>query len=187
MLTIGISISNHFVVPWKFVQGIVRFISQFPENKIFHAHGSLIHENRNWLLEKCSTDMLLMIDTDIVFVPEDVLQLIATMRTTGADVVTGLYKEGYTPHQWAIFDDKLGHPIELPDKPFEIGACGMGFCLINKKALVGKMREKPFDPITDNDVRHGEDVSFCLRVKKLGFKIVCDPNVRVGHLRLQEL
>lgn len=185
MITIGISISNHFVVPWRFAQSIIRFISQFPDNKIFHAHGSLIHENRNWLVEKCTTDLLLMVDTDIVFVPDDILTLIKTMRTTGADIITGLYKEGYSPHQWAIFDDKLGHPIEIPEEPFLIGACGMGFCLMNKKAM--KMSEKPFDPITDNDVRHGEDVSFCLRAKKKGLKIVCEPNVKVGHLRLQEL
>jgi GT2 family glycosyltransferase len=126
-----------------------------------------------------------MVDTDIVFVPDDVLQLMKTMQETGADIVTGLYKEGYPPHQWSIFDDKLGHPTEFGDKPFEIGACGMGFCLMNKKAMT--ICEKPFDPITENDVRYGEDVSFCVRAKKKGLKIVCEPNVKVGHLRLQEL
>ena len=27
----------------------------------------------------------------------------------------------------------------------------------------------------------GEDVSFCLDAKEAGFRIMCDPRIRVGH------
>jgi GT2 family glycosyltransferase len=185
MITIGISISDHFTTPWLFTKSLVGFISRYPDNKILTAHGSLIHDNRNYLYEKCQDDFLLMIDTDIVFDKEDPYRLFETMALTGADICTGVYREGYPPNNYALFDEKFEHPKTLKKKPFEVHACGCGFILINLKKV--RLGEKPFDPIIDAEVRHGEDISFCVRARNKGYKIVCDPNVKVGHLRLKEI
>lgn len=185
MITLGISISDHFTTPWLFTQSLVSFISGYPDNKILTAHGSLIHDNRNWLYERCADDYLLMVDTDIVFKKDDVMKLLNTMYETKADICTGVYREGYPPHSYALFQKDFTHPTVLEDNPFEVEACGCGFMLINMKTV--RLGEKPFDPIIDADVRHGEDVSFCVRVKRKGLKIICDPSVQVGHLRLKEI
>lgn len=146
------------------------------------AHGSLIHDNRNYLLKNCQTPYLLMVDTDIVFRASQIDELFKVMEETGASIVTGLYREGYHPHMNAIFDMKYQHVIPKDDKPFEIGACGMGFCLIKVVDFTG---ENLFDPIIDAEVRHGEDVSFCVRARNKGKKIICVPTVEVDHLRLK--
>jgi len=179
--TIGVSISDHFTVPWAFMESIIATFKTFPDIKIVRAHGSLIHDNRNFLL-KTGVAPLLMVDTDMVFTPDDVKLLLETMESTGADIVGGLYKQGYPPYPPAVFDDNLNIISNIPKEPFEAGAMGMGFTLLNHKALGG---ESPFDPIIDATQRHGEDVSFCIRAKQRGLKIVCEPRVNLGHLRLR--
>lgn len=181
-LTIGISISNHFSVPWQFAEAIIALIAKYPMIKVMRAHGSLIHENRNYLVKHCTTKYLLMIDTDIVFTTEDVVALMNTMEETRCDMVTGVYKEGYPPHSFALFDEDDKHVLVLPNELFKIGSCGMGFCLFNKKSMAG---EYPFDPIMDSEKRYGEDLSFCIRAKRRGLSIICNPLVNVKHLRLK--
>lgn len=181
-LTLGISISDHFSVPWGFAESVIRLTSKYPQIAILRAHGSLIHDNRNWLVKNTTADRMLMVDTDMVFTPEMVEKLWITMDETGADIVGGAYRSGYFPHKWNLFDQKVERVTSLPEEPFEIGGTGMGFTLISKKAMQG---ESPFDPIMDASIRHGEDVSFCQRAIKRGLKVICDPKVQPDHLRLQ--
>lgn len=177
-MTLGISISDHFVVPWQFAESIIRYVTVNPEVSILRAHGSLIHENRAWLLKNCSDKGILMVDTDIVFSPQDIGKLIATALKTGAAVVSGVYKEGYPPHNFAL-RDLAGNPTPILPMldPFEVGACGMGFCLIQREAF-----ECSFEPDFAKHV--GEDIAFCERVRAKGLKIIADPSVVVEHLRM---
>lgn len=181
-LTLGISISDHFSVPWGFAESVIRLLHKYPQTAVLKAHGSLIHDNRNWLVKNTTADRMLMVDTDMVFTPEMVEQIWETMDETGAGVVGGAYKSGYPPHPWNVFDSNLQNVSNLEDQPFEVGALGAGFMLISNKAMSG---ESPFDPIIDANERHGEDVSFCIRTRNRGMKVICDPKIQPQHLRLQ--
>ena len=64
------------------------------------------------------------------------------------------------------------------------GVIGMGFTAINKQVLKG-LGERPFDRMVLNSRLYGEDLSFCHRAREAGFKIMCDPEIQVGHLRSQ--
>lgn len=180
-LTLGISISNHFSVPWGFAESVIKLLHKYPQIAVSKAHGSLIHDNRNYLVKHTTADRMLMVDTDMVFTPEMVEQIWKTMDETGAGIVGGAYRSGYYPHPWNVFDDKLKTVDNLGDSPFEVGALGAGFMLISKKAMAG---EAPFDPIIDAQERHGEDVSFCIRTRNRGMKVICDPKIQPQHLRL---
>lgn len=181
-ISLGISISDHFSVPWGFAESVIRLINHRPGTAVMKAHGSLIHDNRNWIVKNTSADRLLMVDTDMVFTPEDFERINKTMDETGADIVGAAYRSGYFPHKWNIFDTNLERIEALPEEPFEVGGLGMGFTLINRKAMAG---EAPFDPIMDANQRHGEDVSFCIRARDRGLLVLCDPKVLPDHLRLQ--
>jgi hypothetical protein len=183
-LTIAISISDHFTVPWQFAESLIKYISKYPGTPILRAHGSLIHENRNWLIKNTTADRLLMVDTDMVFEPTDVERLEEIMDITDAAVVGALYKSGYEPYKWNAFWPNMERVETVPGEPFEAGGVGMGLTLIDKKAFGG---EALFDPIIDADVRHGEDISFCIRTREKGLKVLCDPGVTPGHLRLQKI
>jgi len=45
------------------------------------------------------------------------------------------------------------------------------------------MSPKPFSPFTEGKITHGDDVSFCHRARLKGFKIWCDSDIRVGHIK----
>lgn len=170
--------SDHFIVPWQFAESVIRLVANAPQTKVLRAHGSLIHENREWLLRHCDDKGILMIDTDIVFSPEDVSRLVETMKKTGAAIVSGCYKEGYPPHSFALRDMALNPMPQLQSlEPFEVGACGMGFCLIDRAAF-----DCSFEPDFKNHV--GEDIAFCGRARAQGLKIFADPSVVVEHLRM---
>ena len=71
-------------------------------------------------------------------------------------------------------------------KPFTVDYTGFGWLLI-EKGVFESLEYPWFAPkmqvFESGEVQDmcGEDVSFCLDAKELGFEIWCDPRVRVGH------
>ena len=69
---------------------------------------------------------------------------------------------------------------KIPDKLFEVGACGFG-CTLMKTDPFFDVQSKfgnMFAPIGNN----GEDVAFCWRARQCGFKVWCDPSIICGHV-----
>ena len=68
---------------------------------------------------------------------------------------------------------------EIPEESFEVQACGFGCVLAPTKAFkdVQDQFNNMFAPIYGT----GEDLSFCWRARKCGYKIVCDPRIVLGH------
>ena len=62
----------------------------------------------------------------------------------------------------------------------EIAACGFGFCLI--KCEVIKTMRKRYKSLFEPFKGVGEDIAFCIRAKKCGYKIMIDRDVRLGHV-----
>lgn len=69
---------------------------------------------------------------------------------------------------------------EYPRDTFQIGGCGFGCVLVSVEMLRAvQMHYKTcFLPLRD----FGEDIAFCNRAKELGFKLWCEPTVRLGHI-----
>jgi hypothetical protein len=75
----------------------------------------------------------------------------------------------------------------------DLDACGMGFTLIHRRVLEALAAEMPnhsnawfghdeeTDPRTGDIDGIGEDMTFCTRAKKLGFKIFGHDTVALGH------
>jgi hypothetical protein len=70
----------------------------------------------------------------------------------------------------------------------EVDYSGFGFILI-KKGIIEKMEYPWFRPQMTEYEKDGiqiqdismEDVAFCLKAKELGYKILIDTTIRVGH------
>ena len=158
--------------------------------------SSLVYDARNLLakeaLEK-NYDRILFIDSDMVFDNDAFLRLSATMDE-GYDYVSGLFFYKNLPTKPAMYrgmfyDDsgpqikaKLNTYFNYPrDSVFEIAGSGMAFTLISTNAI-GKVVQSgehmPFSPI----LGLGEDVSFCIRLAKVGVKMHCDSRVKIGHI-----
>lgn len=179
---IGVPIPHRFYAPWEFVDSLLK-----TKMDVVCSSGSLIDENRNNLVKKVlelDIDYLLMIDTDMVFKPEDI-EKIEKHLASGLDIVSGFCRRGGDALP-AIFkwDKEVGdYQACLVDSSgvIEVEAVGGAFLAISKKVL--ESIPFPFSFLTINNKWQGEDISFCHRAREKGFKIYCDLDLKIGHLR----
>lgn len=169
---------------------------KYPSN-IHLSRNTYTHYARNklvWEAVNTKATHLMFIDSDMSFPIDGVDRLIER----GENIIGGLYFKRVVPIHPIIKivrDNKITDMKfkEIPsfEKPFEVDAIGTGFLLINMDVF--KKMEPPFFshaspkefgmeeiPFPNNEI--GEDVAFCLRAKKAGFKIWCDPTIKLGHI-----
>lgn len=177
-------------VQTDFVKSLVRLQ---PVGQVSHkfVESSLIYKSRTdlgliALAEK--QDFVLWIDSDMVFPPDLLVDLMADME--GRDMVAGIchmrrppftpvlyekLRQGITPQ-----DNESAKLIDYPrDAPFKVEGCGFG-CVLMRTAVIEAVVDKYhalFDPLPG----YGEDLSFCIRARGCGFDIWADPKVQVGH------
>ena len=128
--------------------------------------SSLVYDSRNTLTRRAITerfDRILWFDSDMDFQP-DIMQKLSARLDEGLDFCAGLAVPFY----------------DYPkDSLFEIEGAGFGGVMMSTKlaqAVVDKYG-LPFSPI----LGFGEDLSFCLRARELGFKLWCDSSIKCGH------
>lgn len=153
--------------------------------------GSLIYDSRNTLCKQAIThncDYVLWFDSDMVF-DSDVLQKMLRHMEDGKDIVTGLYFRRRPPFTPVIFSEvsfnEDGHGTAIgfdnypEDELFEVEACGFGCVMVRKEVLLDLLLNYStwFNPMFGA----GEDIAFCKRARDLGYKIWCDPTIKLGH------
>jgi len=152
---------------------------------------------------KLEYDYQLWIDSDIVFTTEKFWQLCDVALPADEEerpISAGWYatEDGHTTSvaHWLEEDDfrknggVMNHEtvesISKRRKPFTVDYTGFGWVLI-KKGVFENLEYPWFAPkmqvFESGAVQDmcGEDVSFCLDAIDKGFKIWCDPRIRVGH------
>ena len=134
---------------------------------------------------KKNYDHIMWIDSDQVFEPNDFFKLLEHDK----DIVSGLYlrkPQGDTlndiPIEFACFneDGKMLYTNEVNGELRKVWSNGMGWMLI-KKGVFEKIEYPWFGPIIEGLGFHGEDVSFQLRAKDVGFDSYVDTSIVVGH------
>ena len=147
---------------------------------------------------KLKYDYQLWIDSDIVFNVEKFYQLVLMDEK----IASGWYctEDGRTTSvaHWLDEDDFKGNggvmnhetldSIAKRKKPFTVDYAGFGWLLIKHGVFEDSQMPYPwfapkmqiFESGAVQDMC-GEDVSFCLDAKEAGFRIMCDPRIRVGH------
>ncbi len=168
---------------------------EIPCEKIFimAEQGYTIAENRSYIVAqalKNNCTHILFIDDDMVFPPDTLIKLLANNKeiigvntnsraipvstTVGLMDEKGDYKnpDAYPPWQ-----------LKVPDELFECYSVGGGILLMDIK-IFGRIEKPWFDfKIHESGmVLVGEDCWFCGQAKKAGFKIWCDPTIKVGHI-----
>lgn len=156
----------------------------------------MIYDSRNNLTAKAlmnGYDRVLWLDSDMVFDADLLEKLSDDMDDQGLDYVCGLFFKRHKPSGPCIYSRIVYEqtaegirsdavPYEAwPDKTtFEIRGSGFGAVLMKTELLrnVWEHYGPPFDPM----VQMGEDLSFCWRASQLGYRMWCDPRVKVGHI-----
>jgi hypothetical protein len=141
-------------------------------------------------------DVIMWIDSDMVFRPDDFFTLLESPH----DVTAGLYmmesmKEFAAVKDWdtAHFAEhgsfKFLEPADLPTDPesryLQVAYSGMGWMMI-RKGVVEDLKYPwfygPLEVISDSVVdMNSEDVSFCKALAAAGHPVYIDAKVRIGH------
>jgi len=167
-----------------------------PENtEISVCCSSLIYDARNILAKKAidaGFTHILWLDSDMTFEPDMMERFVADIEE-GRDFVAGLFFKRKPPVKPCIYTgcglkrDENGNNVPFAvnymdypkDQVFEIAAAGFGAVMMST-AMIEKVHEHfglPFSPAAG----FGEDLSFCVRAKELGYPLYCDSRIKVGH------
>lgn len=158
------------------------------------AAGSLVYDARNRLSQiavENDFDRVLWLDSDMSFGPDFLERMSEALEETGADMVTALYFTRRPPYKPLVYsqcdyifqgnDARIDVTLveQIPDERFEVAACGFGGVLMKADILkeIRSQKGLPFSPIYGL----GEDLSFCVRARSLGKKLICDPSIMMGH------
>ena len=154
--------------------------------------GSLIYDARNKLAAqaiKLEADYIMWFDSDMTFQPDTMRRLFKTMEEEDADIVSGLYFRRSAPYTPVAFDKvEINEDGTSSHEDYhgslegvhEVEGVGFGCVLMKAQVLMDVFGTYGggFNPLGG----FGEDLSFCWRARQLGFKLVLDTGVKLGHI-----
>ena len=176
-------------MPVEFVESLYRMKTVGQVRPGFLS-GSLIYKARTDLAlialhEKA--DYILWIDSDMVFSPDLMVDLMADME--GRDMVAAVCHMRRPPYNPVLYSklrlgitpDENEHQkiYDYPDDLFTVEGCGFG-CVMMRTSVIQAVVDKYhdlFSPLPG----YGEDLSFCIRARECGTEIWADPKIQVGH------
>ncbi len=157
-------------------------------------------------LTDTACDVLVSIDSDMVFEPDDVLRLVDRAEDLG--LVCGLYAQRNTGQPDATLPDGSPLLVNAP-APVEVLGVSAGFMAIHRRVLESIVKQGLAEGVAGIDhhgnplrfwaffhclitepmdgVREwlGEDFSFSARARAAGFPSWLDPSISVGHASRQ--
>lgn len=144
--------------------------------------GSLIYEARERLASfaiENGYDQVLWLDSDIMFPSTMLMDMMAQDKT----IITGVIAARRHPFYPCVYRSEgkeLKPVLDYDGKLVKVDSCGFGAVLMKTEVLKNMFDEFKtcFQPI----LGYGEDLSFCVRAKKLGYEIFADPNIDIGHI-----
>lgn len=157
--------------------------------------GSLVYDSRNRLTAMAvenECDYIMWFDSDMVFEPDTLERMIKVLdEHPEVDILSGLYfRRGhpFTPVLFSKLEVNEKNELEfngyddVPDGLFEVAGCGFGCVLMRTECLMDIAAKEGggvwFSPL----VNAGEDCAFCIRARREGYRIFCDPSVQLGHM-----
>lgn len=180
---IGVIASERNNFSWHFIDSLLRLKAHMGSSAIVTCvHSGTIPDGRNAILDIArdnGCDYALMVDSDMTFPADGIDKLLSSMTLFDAKIACGLYFGTYPPFQSKpmAYSEVDGRQTALDEwkGTMPIHSCGMGFTLIDKDLFDIKFEFRPLK---------GEDHLFCEEARKRGCKIILEPSVKCGHLRL---
>ena len=202
----GSTFSNKFLqcwtnlIFWCIQNNINPILSNDTDSNVYFVRGKILGGSTLRGMDQkpfngsINYDYIMFIDSDVLFKPEDVKKLL----DMNENICCGAYLMNGGTHYPIVkkFDNsyflKNGtfeflsmQDLRNHNKPFSVEYCGMGFMLI-KKNIIEQLQYPWFYANMfefDNNIKEftSEDVSFCMSLTKKNFKILINPEVKVGH------
>lgn len=155
--------------------------------------GGYVDINRNKIVEearKSGTTHLMFVDNDMIFPEDGVMRLFKHDK----DIIGANYNVRLDPTSAEASGPTVkmlqdGKPVSMlskdfPTELFECYALATGFMMINMRVF-DKLKMPYFEAWQDKDgTHHTEDIDFCRKAGEAGFKVWCDPTIKMGHIGL---
>ena len=182
-------------ITWAWSNKYSSHVADARETTLSGTSENLINETRPFHGE-ITYDKLLWIDSDIAFTPEDVLKLYKSDK----DIISGCYllADGSVVAYKKVLEGPYSiQEIQDMSGIVEISGAGFGFICIAQgifeqmsrpwfqQVMVEKTLPETGEKFTFPLL--GEDLSWCERAKRLGYKIWLDTDVRVMHHKTMKL
>ena len=180
-LAIGIPCS-YPSVPIQFFESFIKidrptFIPIIPKS-------GAIDQLRNYIvataLDKGCTHLLMM-DTD----QEYSVNVVTKLMSHKLPVVHCAISRRYPPFDRILYEGELGKYITKTDYKdgdlIEVDACGTG-CVMYQTKVFQDIPYPWFEFTEFNGKTVGEDIGFCNKLKKAGYKIFVDTSIEIVHL-----
>ena len=189
------------------VQSLLASVSTSPNLHVFFQTeaDSLVSRSRSVLMElflrnRSAGDVLLFIDSDIIWKPPSVERIVRACLETESSVC-GMYPVRDTANPHAALRLLPGQRVEMSEGAkdlVEIMYPATGFLAIHRRVVERMAEELPvtfsgpreFHPfflpfIADDGEYLSEDYAFAERARLLGFKAWLDPSIALGHQGLR--
>lgn len=172
------------MIPVEFVQSMNALIRRLDRDgidfEVRYEAGTLVYLARDSLAfyasQNCFTHVL-WLDSDMVF-PDNIYH---ELKAVNADIVTGVCRSRHGSHELCLYESFDKRLTEVRDKPFPVKMCGFA-CVLTATTVLEHIGDKydkhPFCPTQF----FGEDLQFCVRADGMGYRIMCQPSVKVGHI-----
>lgn len=205
----GKSYSNNFLLCWSNLLNYCNYVGH--QIVISNSYNPNVYYVRNECLGadvmkgigqqpfqgKVDYDFMFWIDSDVLFTPKDFQTLIDMNQdiSTGCYIMSDNKNYAIVEHMDNKFFRENGYykfisREEMANKTesFNVDYAGFGFMCI-KKGVFESLQYPFFRPrlhefnINGTVVRDysSEDVSWCIDIREQGYKIVCNPAIKVGH------
>ena len=183
---------------------MLRLISEASFSTYLHRRGDWLVERARSIvathfLTETTADVLLWIDSDIVFEPKDAVEICE--QAMDYSVIGGLYMMRHAEQVSPAA--RVQEPMALEGRPRPVRAdwVGTGFLAAHRRVFEALVQrddmvpcrsadDPPFWPfyypmMPERDGSRlwlGEDVSFCHRAREAGFEVYVNPAIQVTHM-----
>jgi len=192
-LKVVIGIPCMETVPTGFLQSILE-MDHPCETTFAITRSSLVYDARNEISAMAVNggyDAVIWIDSDMTFDADIVTRFIEHYQQ-GRDYVSGLCFTRRTPTMPVVYkeldlktsDGDVETVSKLiddyPNEMFEVQGSGFAGVMTSVKMIkdIAIHHGPPFYP----RYGFGEDLTFCYLAKKSGYKMYCDPSIKLGHI-----
>ena len=195
------NVSAQTAISWKMDKGAYLGPGEYALTYI--VQGNVLVFQRNQCVRDMDGDWILFIDSDMVFQPGTIADIIQTREKYDFDILGGLCHQRMPPYQPTVYrraaNEAHGYTF-LETWPegaaVEVDATGMAFCLIHKRVfdrILMKNIGIPMPPLEERkqmapppffrwEGEYGEDFDFCQQAKASGSRIYVDTTIEIGHV-----
>jgi GT2 family glycosyltransferase len=184
------------IVHTDFMLSVLALVQQneprYLDSYLMIRSGPMITMTRNIMTRRyleSDCDWLWMVDSDIDFPPDTLDRMLGAADPVERPVLGASYlvlNDELQPVRGIYAIPQLGKPAvpvePEPDTVMQVDATGTG-CLLIHRSVLEKAGLFPFAQVLTSTCEYSEDLSFCLRVRELGFPVHVATGIMVGHTK----